>query len=97
MGHSIFKYGSLMLPDIETLEQAKEKARKFVTPEGREYIEIQDSDGETVAIGYFDGKRFHWDEDKIAIESAKRCSWIVKPPLWWGEERLKKFLDTGKE
>ncbi len=85
MGYSILKYGSLMQPDIENLEQAKEKAIQFVTGTSK-YIEIRDSDGETVAIGYYDGKRFHWDEDKASIECAKTCSWIVKPPLWRGPE-----------
>ncbi len=87
MGYSILKYGRLMLPDTETLEQAKEKAVQFVTTTGYEYIEIQDSEGETVAIGYYDGKRFHWDEGKFAIECAKTCSWIVKPPLWKEPEK----------
>ncbi len=69
------------------MKQAKAEALKFVTPiTGSEHIEIRDSNGETVAIGYWDGRRFHWDEDKFAIESAKTCSWILKPPLWWGPE-----------
>ncbi len=87
MGYSILKYGSLMLSDIENLEQAKTEALTFVTPiTGSEYVEIQDSDGETVAIGYWDGRRFHWFEEKSRIENMKSCSWIVKPPLWWGPE-----------
>ncbi len=76
-----------MLADIEDLEQAKEKSRKFVTPEGREYIEIRDSKDETVAIGFFDGKRFHWDEDRISIESAKTLRFVTKPPLWKEPEK----------
>lgn len=60
MGYSIFKYGSPMLGEIESLKEAKKEALLFVTPKTSDDIEIQDSIGETVAIGYFDGTRFHW-------------------------------------
>ena len=71
MGYSIFKYGSPMLTDIEDLEQAKKEALHFVPPIGSEYIEIRDSDNETVTIGYFDGRRFHWTKDKSQTEVSK--------------------------
>ncbi len=74
-----------MLSDIEHLEQAKETALKFVTGTSQ-YIEIRGQDSETVAIGYWDGRRFHWFVKKSQIENAKTCSWIVKRPLWWGPE-----------
>ena len=77
-----------MLSDIEDLEQAKTEALKFVTPiTGSEYIEIQDSEGETVAIGYWDGRRFHWDQSKIGIEAAKSFRFVTKPPLWREPEK----------
>ena len=58
MKYSVLKYGSLKLSDIEGLDQAKKEALAFVTPiTGSEFIEIQDVDGQTVAIGYWDGRR----------------------------------------
>jgi hypothetical protein len=64
MGYSIFKYGCLLLPDIEDLERAKKEALHSVTSLQSEFIEIQDSDNEDVTIGYFDGRRFHWTKDR---------------------------------
>jgi hypothetical protein len=82
MGYSILKYGSLMLTDIEDLEQAKEKALQFVTPNTeRDFIEIRDPDNETVTIGYFDGRRFHWTKDKGQTDAWKE-GFVTKPPLW---------------
>ncbi len=72
-----------MLNDIQDLEQAKKEALQFVTPiTGSEFIEIRDPDNETVSIGYFDGKRFHWTRDKGQVEAAKTLSFVTKPPLW---------------
>ena len=42
-----------------------------------EFIEIRDSDNETVTIGYFDGKRFHWTKDKGEIEAWKSLSFVT--------------------
>jgi len=85
VGFSIPKYGALKLSGIEDLEEAKKEALRFVTPKtGSELIEIQDSAGESVAIGYYDGVRFHWDEDKIGIASAKKLLFVMKPPVWKG-------------
>lgn len=83
MGYSILKYGSPMLTDIEDLQEAKREALRFVTPiTGREYIEIRDQDNETAAIGYFDGRRFHWTKDKSQTEASKSLSFVIGPPLW---------------
>jgi hypothetical protein len=82
MGYSIFKYGSPMLTDIEDLEQAKKGALPFVASSNSDYIEIRDSDNETVTIGYFDGKRFHWTKDKLQADAWKSESFVSKPPLW---------------
>ena len=92
MGYSIFKYGSLMETDIENLEKAKEEALSFVTPvTERDFIEIQDSDNETVTIGYFDGCRFHWTEDKIQTDVWKE-GFTTKPPLWREPEKPKRAI-----
>ena len=83
MGYSIFKYGSPMQSDVENLEQAKEEALRFVTPiTGSDHIEIRGSENETVTIGYFDGKRFHWTKDETQTEVWKGLSFATKPPLW---------------
>jgi hypothetical protein len=71
-----------MLTNIEDLEQAKRKALSFVASMGSEYIEIRDSDNETVIIGYFDGRRFHWTKDKLQADAWKAFSFVTKPPLW---------------
>ena len=84
MGYAIFKYGSPMLTDIEDLEQAKKDAMRFVTPAGSEFIEIRDSDDQTVTIGYYDGFRFHWTKDNAQTEAWKRQSFVTSPPLWKG-------------
>ncbi len=81
MSFSILKYCELMLSDTEDLEEAKKKALRFVTPQQSDDIEIQDSSGETVTIGYFDGYRFHWAPDKLTTEAWKSCSWTTKPPV----------------
>ncbi len=90
MGYSILKNASLMLSDIEDLEQAKKEASRFLTPHETNYIEIQDSDKQTISIGYFDGKRFHWTEDRIGIESAKTLSFVTKPLVWKKNEGQEK-------
>ena len=83
MGYSILKYGRLMLSDVENLEEARKEALRFVTPVvGSEFIEIQDTANETVTIGYFDGQRFHWTEDKSQTEAWKDCRYVTKPSLW---------------
>jgi len=83
MRYSIFKYGCLMLSDIEDLEEAKKEASRFVTPVvGSEFIEIRDSDSETVTIGYFDGARFHWTQDKVQTEAWRSCTFVTKAPPW---------------
>jgi hypothetical protein len=64
MGYSILKYGCPLLSDIEDLEQAEKKGSHFVNSMQTEFMEIRGSDNETVAIGYFDGRRFHWTKDK---------------------------------
>ena len=72
-----------MLTNIEDLEGAKREALRFVTPvTGSEFIEIQDSANETVTIGYFDGRRFHWTEDKLQTEAWKSCPFVTRPLLW---------------
>ena len=82
MGYSIFKYGSLMLSKIESLEEAKREALQFVTPiTERDFIEIRDPDNETVTIGYFDGRHFHWTKDKGQTDVWKE-GFTTKPPLW---------------
>jgi hypothetical protein len=74
-----------MLTDIEDLEEAKREALRFVTPITRsEFIEIQDSANETVTIGYYDGRRFHWTRDKSQTEAWKDCRFVTMPPLWLG-------------
>ena len=83
MGYSILKYGRLMLSDVENLEEARKEALRFVTPiVDSEFIEIQDSANETVTIGYFDGLRFHWTEDKSQTEAWKSCQDTTKPTPW---------------
>ena len=82
MGYSVFKYGSKMLTNIEDLEQAKTEALPLVASSKSDYIEIRDSDNETVTIGYFDGCRFHWTRDKGQTEAWKGLSFVTKPPLW---------------
>ena len=84
MSFSILKYSELTLSDVEDLEQAKKEALRFVTPKQSDEIEVQDSSGETVTIGYFDGSRFHWTRNKIETEATKSCSWVAKPPVWRG-------------
>jgi len=74
-----------MLTDIEDLEEAKREALGFVTPvTGSEFIEIRDSANKTVIIGYYDGRRFHWTEDKLQTEAWKSCGFVTKPLLWLG-------------
>ena len=83
MSYSILKYSQLMFPDVEGLEEAKKEASRFVTPVmGGEFVEIRDSSNETVTIGYFDGRRFHWTLDKIMTEAWKSCRFVTSPPLW---------------
>jgi len=84
MAYSIFKYGSPMLTDIEDLEQAKKEAFHFVGSMQSEFVEIRDSENETVTIGYFDGKQFHWTKDKSQTEAWKSMTFVTKPPLWHG-------------
>ena len=77
MGYSILKSGSPMLTGIEDLEGAKKQALQFVTPiTGSEYMEIRDTENETVPIGYFDGRRFHWTKDKLQTEAWKMASFF---------------------
>jgi hypothetical protein len=83
MRYSILKYECPMLTDIEDFEEAKREALRFVTPvTGSEFIEIRDSANETVTIGYFDGRRFHWTKDKLQTEAWKSCRFVIKPLLW---------------
>ncbi len=82
MEYSILKYSELMLSNVEDLEKAKKEASSFVIPKQSDHIEIQDSSGETVTIGYFDGYRFHWAPDKLTTDAWKSCSWVTKGPLW---------------
>jgi hypothetical protein len=83
MRYSIFKYGSPILTGIEDLEEGKNEALRFVTPiTGSEHIEIRDSQNETVTIGYYDGRRFHWAKDKGQVEACKIFSFVTKSPLW---------------
>ena len=84
MSYSILKYGCSMLSDIDDLEEAKKEALHFVASMQSEYVEIRDSENETVTIGYFDGNRFHWTEDKGQTEAWKSMSFVTKPPLWHG-------------
>jgi hypothetical protein len=86
MRYSILKYGRLMLTDIEDLEEAKSEALGFVTPTGSEFIEIRDSTNETATIGYFDGGRFHWTQDKLQTEAWKSCRFVTMPLLWSGKD-----------
>ena len=85
MQYSILKYGQLMLTKIKDLEHAKKKAMDFANPVGSDFIEILDSTNETVTIGYFDGRRFHWTRDKVQTEAWKSCSFTIKPPIWCGK------------
>ena len=87
MGYSIFKYGSSMLTDIEDLDEAKKEALRFVISKESGFIEVRDSDGQTVTIGYFDGNRFHWTKDKIQTEAFKSLGIVTKPPLWEGSSK----------
>jgi len=80
-----------MLTDIEDLEQAKKEALPLVASSSSDYIEIRDADDETVTIGYFDGRRFHWSKDKIQTDVWKGFAFATKPPLW------KERKDDGKE
>jgi hypothetical protein len=82
VGYSVLKYGTPMLTDIEDLEQAKKDALPLVASSNSDYIEIRDSKDETVTIGYFDGKRFHWSKDKRRTEVMKGLAFVSKPPLW---------------
>lgn len=92
MGYSILKYGYSMLSDIKDLEQAKREALPLVASSNSDYIEVRDSDNETVSIGYFDGRRFHWTKDKSQTEAWKGLSFVTKAPLWRECSKLK-----GKE
>lgn len=89
MPYSIFKYGSQMLTGIEDLDRAKEEAFSFVTAIGKEHIEIRGLGDETVSIGYYDGRRFHWTEDKLNIEVSKGLSFVTGPPIWREKEEGK--------
>lgn len=91
MGYSIFKYGCLMLTDIEDLEQAKKETLPLVASSSSDHIEIRDADNETVTIGYFDGRRFHWTKDKLQTEVWKGLGFTTKPSLW----RRSKTTGTG--
>ena len=72
-----------MLTAIEDLEEAKKEALRFVTPvTGSEFIKVRDSENETVTIGYFDGRRFHWTRNRNQTEAWKSLSFVTKPPLW---------------
>jgi len=82
MGYSVFKYGCPMLTDIKDLELAKREALPLVASSNSDHIEIRDSKDETVTIGYFDGKRFHWTKDKSQTEAWKGLAFVTKPPLW---------------
>jgi hypothetical protein len=81
MGFSILKYGRPLIIDIESLDEAKEKALNFVTSTQTDHIEIRDSNNETVTIGYFDGRRFHWTKDKCQTEAWKEFSFVTKPTV----------------
>ena len=87
MRYSIFKYGCQLLSDIEDLEQAKKEVLSFVASTQNEFVEIRDSGNETVTIGYFDGRRFHWTKDKGQTEASKSMSFVTKPPLWRGPSK----------
>lgn len=87
MKYSIFKYGSQLLTGVEDLEQAKKEALSFVASTETEHIEIRDSENETVTIGYFDGKRFHWSKDKTQTEAWKSIPFVTKPPLGHGPSK----------
>ena len=70
MRYSIYKRGSPLLTDIQDLEQAKKEALRFITSMS-EWVEVRDSDNNTVTIGYYDGTRFHWSKDKVQTEAWK--------------------------
>jgi hypothetical protein len=76
-----------MLTSIEDLEGAKKEALRFVTLTESEFIEIRDSDNETVTIGYFDGRRFHWTKDSCQTAAWKGFSFVTKPPIWRGPSK----------
>jgi hypothetical protein len=76
------KYGLPLLTDVKNLEQAKKEALQLVASSNIDYIEVRDSEDETVTIGYFDGRRFHWTRDKSQAEVWKGLSFVTKPPLW---------------
>jgi hypothetical protein len=82
--YSILRYGRPLLTDIESLEEAKKEALNFVSSIQSEYIEVQNSDNETVTIGYFDGRQFHWAKDKDQTDAWKSIMLATKPPLWRG-------------
>ena len=69
MRYSIYKRGSPLLTDIQDLEQAKKEALRFITSMS-EWVEVRDSDNNTVTIGY-DGTRFHWSKDKVQTDAWK--------------------------
>jgi hypothetical protein len=71
-----------MLTGIEDLETAKWLALYCVTCAESEFLEVRDSDNETVTIGYFDRQRFHWTMDKDETEAVKSLTFVTKPPLW---------------
>ena len=70
MRYSIYKRGSPLLTDIQDLEQAKKEALRFITSMS-EWVEVRDSDNNTVTIGYYDGSRFHWSKDKVQTDAWK--------------------------
>ena len=70
MRYSIYKRGSPLLTDIQDLEQAKKEALRFITSMS-EWVEVRDSDNNTVTIGYYDGTRFHWSKDKVQTDAWK--------------------------
>ena len=82
MGYSILKYGCPMLTGIEDLEQAKKEVLRFVTSAGDDFIEVRGADDQTVTIGYFDGRRFHWTKDKGQAEAWKNLGYVTRLPLW---------------
>lgn len=87
MRYSIFKYGFPLLSGIEDLEEAKKEAWPSVRAGQSGFLEVRNLDNETVTIGYFDGKRFHWTKDKGQVEAWKGLSFVTKVPLWKGGER----------
>jgi len=84
-----------MVTGIEHLEGAQKESERFVASTGSEFIEVRDSDNQTVTIGYFDGCRFHWTKDKVQTEAWRSLVFVTKPPLWNGPSKSEGMVSSN--